>query len=90
MGYNLKEIFECFDADGTFLTGETYGSGHIHDTFRIETVEKEKDDYILQRLNNKIFKNVPELEIKTTWKLDLPGRFIFLIVIDHSINQPVA
>lgn len=63
MGYsNLKEIFECFEAEGTFLNGEPYGSGHIHDTFRIETVEKEKDDYILQRLNNRIFKNIPELQ----------------------------
>jgi hypothetical protein len=62
MGYNLKEIFEYFDADGTFLKGESYGSGHIHDTFRIETVEKEKDDYILQRLNNKVFRNIPELQ----------------------------
>jgi Phosphotransferase enzyme family len=62
MDYNLKEIFGCFTADGTFLIGEPYGSGHIHDTFRIETAEKEKDDYILQRLNNKIFKNIPELQ----------------------------
>lgn len=62
MGYNLKEIFELFVADGTFLNGEPYGSGHIHDTFRIETVEKDKDDYILQRLNNNIFKNIPELQ----------------------------
>ena len=62
MDYNLKEIFEYFKADGTFSYGEAYGSGHIHDTFRIETVEKEKDDYILQRLNNKIFKNIPELQ----------------------------
>ena len=62
MGYNLKEIFEYFVADGTFLKGESFGSGHIHDTFRIETVEKDKDDYILQRLNNRIFKNIPELQ----------------------------
>ena len=62
MDYDLKEIFECFTADGTFLNGEPYGSGHIHDTFRIQTAEKEKDDYILQRLNNKIFKNIPELQ----------------------------
>ena len=62
MGYNLKKIFEYFAADGTFLRGEPYGSGHIHDTFRIETAETEKDDYILQRLNNKIFKNIPELQ----------------------------
>ena len=62
MGYNLKEIFEYFEADGTFLKGEPYGSGHIHDTFRIETAETSKDDYILQRLNNRIFKNIPELQ----------------------------
>lgn len=62
MGHYLKEIFEYFAADGTFHDGEPYGSGHIHDTFRIRTLETEKDDYILQRLNNKIFKNIPELQ----------------------------
>ena len=62
MGYNLEEIYNCFKTDGTFFSGEPYGSGHIHDTFRIKTAEKEKDDYILQRLNNKIFKNIPELQ----------------------------
>jgi len=62
MAYNLNEIFECFITEGTFLNGEPYGSGHIHDTFRIETKEPGKDNYILQRLNNKIFKNIPELQ----------------------------
>ena len=62
MDYDLKEIFEYFAADGTFFQGEPYGSGHIHDTFRIQTAEEDKDDYILQRLNNKIFKNIPELQ----------------------------
>jgi Ser/Thr protein kinase RdoA (MazF antagonist) len=59
---NLKDIFDLFAADGTYLKGESFGSGHIHDTFRIETAEKDKDDYILQRLNNRIFKNIPELQ----------------------------
>jgi hypothetical protein len=62
MDFDLKKIFGCFNAEGTFLTGEPYGSGHIHDTFRIETAGKENDDYILQRLNNRIFKNIPELQ----------------------------
>jgi len=62
MGSDLKEIFDFFVTDGTFLNGEPFGSGHIHDTFKIETVERDKDDYILQRLNNKIFKNIPELQ----------------------------
>jgi hypothetical protein len=62
MVQNLKEIYSCFDVNGTFLNGEPYGNGHIHDTFRIETAEEDKDDYILQRLNNRIFKNIPGLQ----------------------------
>lgn len=62
MNYDLKEIYGCFTPDGTYLTGEPYGSGHIHDTFRVETKEADKDNYILQRLNNKIFKNIPALQ----------------------------
>jgi Ser/Thr protein kinase RdoA (MazF antagonist) len=62
MPYNLKEIFELFRTEGSFLKGEAYGSGHIHDTFRVETAENDKDDYVLQRLNNKIFRNIPQLQ----------------------------
>ncbi len=62
MDYNLKEIFNCFRADGTFLNGGPFGNGHIHDTYRIETSEKNADNYILQRLNNLVFKNIPELQ----------------------------
>jgi len=62
MENNLKEIFDSFGADGTFLTGGMYGNGHIHDTFRIETAGKHKDNYIIQRLNSKIFKNIPQLQ----------------------------
>jgi Ser/Thr protein kinase RdoA (MazF antagonist) len=62
MDYDLKKIFGYFQTEGTFLSGEPYGEGHIHDTFRIETAERNCDDYILQRLNNNIFKNIPELQ----------------------------
>ena len=62
METDLREIFGCFCTEGTFLRGEPFGSGHIHDTFRIETAESDKDDYILQCLNNRIFKNIPELQ----------------------------
>ena len=62
MNYDLKEIFGYFTPEGDYLSGEPYGSGHIHDTFLIKTKESECDDYILQRLNNKIFKNIPELQ----------------------------
>ena len=62
MNYKLNEIFDQFKTEGSFLEGEPFGSGHIHDTFRITTTEHDKDDYILQRLNNKIFKNIPQLQ----------------------------
>ncbi|MCU0363952.1 MAG: aminoglycoside phosphotransferase family protein, partial [Bacteroidales bacterium] len=57
-----KEIFGRFDTGGTFVRGEPYGSGHIHDTFRIETAGTGDADFILQRLNNNVFKNIPQLQ----------------------------
>lgn len=60
--HNIEELFSRFRAEGSFLRGEPCGSGHIHDTFRIETSEPECDDYLLQRLNNRIFKNIPQLQ----------------------------
>jgi hypothetical protein len=62
MNLDLKDIFEQFRADGSFESAAPYGSGHIHDTFLVKTIEKEKDDYILQRLNNRIFKDIPQLQ----------------------------
>jgi len=58
----LKEVYNQFRATGTYLKGTPYGSGHIHDTFLIETAEIDQDNYILQRLNNRIFKNIPQLQ----------------------------
>jgi Ser/Thr protein kinase RdoA (MazF antagonist) len=62
MDHDLKKIFDSFITTGTFSRGEPYGSGHIHDTFRIDTADNDTDDYILQRLNNRIFKNIPQLQ----------------------------
>ncbi|MCD4770099.1 MAG: aminoglycoside phosphotransferase family protein [Bacteroidales bacterium] len=58
----LKDIFYQFKASGTYHSGAPYGSGHIHSTFRIETAEPECDNYILQKLNNNIFKNIDLLQ----------------------------
>jgi thiamine kinase-like enzyme len=62
MKYDLRKIYDSFLADGSFSVAGPYGSGHIHDTFRVKTSEIEKDNYILQRLNNRVFKNIPELQ----------------------------
>jgi hypothetical protein len=62
MEYDLKDLFNSFRAEGTFLKGAPFGSGHIHETFHITTAEKNKDNYILQKINNKVFRNIPELQ----------------------------
>lgn len=62
MEAELKEIFSRFGAEGTFLSGESFGPGHIHDTYRITTKEKDCDDYILQRINDNVFRDVPKLQ----------------------------
>jgi thiamine kinase-like enzyme len=59
---DLEKIYTSFLADGSFSDAVSYGSGHIHDTFLVETSEKDKDDYILQKLNNRVFRNIPELQ----------------------------
>jgi thiamine kinase-like enzyme len=62
MSYDLNEIYNRFQTEGSYFSGEAFGSGHIHDTFRIITAENEKDDYILQKLNSRIFKDIPSLQ----------------------------
>lgn len=59
---DLRGIFGSFLAEGSFVKAETFGSGHIHDTFLVTTKEKEKDNYILQRLNSNVFRKIPELQ----------------------------
>ncbi|MBN1108786.1 MAG: aminoglycoside phosphotransferase family protein [Bacteroidales bacterium] len=62
MEHDLEKIFGHFVTGAKFREGDLYGSGHIHDTYRILTEGRENDDYILQRLNNKVFKDIPRLQ----------------------------
>lgn len=58
---DLKKIVSNFTIEGTYLAGALYGSGHINDTYKIDTKEKDQFDYILQRVNHHVFKDVPGL-----------------------------
>ena len=62
MEHDLKKIFDSFLTEGSFLKADSFGSGHIHETFLVKTAEPEKDDYILQKINNTVFRNIPELQ----------------------------
>lgn len=59
---DLEKIFGCFMAEAKYLTGYSFGPGHIHDTYRIKTAGNESDDYILQRLNTNVFRDIPRLQ----------------------------
>ena len=54
-------IADNFLYEGKILTIEPYGDGLINDTFRITTSE-EAPDYMLQRINHSVFRNVAMLQ----------------------------
>jgi hypothetical protein len=55
----LKDIFNQFQCEGPFESYQEFVSGHINDTYLIKT--KEKPNFVLQRINQEIFKDVPGL-----------------------------
>lgn len=59
--YNFPSIIAQFAIKGTVAHIKPHGSGHIHDTFRMANAQPESPDYLLQRINHHIFKNVPAL-----------------------------
>ena len=58
---NLESIINEFQVDGTVISAGPFGSGHINDTYLVRTAEASCPDYILQRINHNIFKNIPAL-----------------------------
>lgn len=58
---DLQFVFDNFVTNATYQNAEPHGSGHINDTFLISTTESNKHDYIVQRINHEIFKDVPGL-----------------------------
>ena len=61
--YNFEEIAKQFEFEGTFIKGEPYGHGHINSTFvlNFETQTKGQRRYILQKINDTVFKKPEKL-----------------------------
>lgn len=57
----LPVILSRFEIKGQPASAAPYGSGHIHDTYLVKNAEAGQPDYILQRINHLVFKNVPAL-----------------------------
>ncbi len=56
---NLKDIVTHFIGSEEKIDVQPLGRGHINDSYKVKAGEKE---YVLQRINHHIFKNVPELQ----------------------------
>ena len=55
----IRSIFNEFDHQSNYISHLEINSGHINDTFLVKT--EGSKHYILQRINQNIFKNVPGL-----------------------------
>ncbi|RZL13696.1 MAG: desulfatase, partial [Pedobacter sp.] len=58
---NIAEVVAHFKCTADAGSQKAYGSGHINDTFLLKNIEVGGIDYLLQRINNKIFTNVEKL-----------------------------
>lgn len=57
----LRLILREFQVKGVVTEISTISSGHINTTYAILTQKKAHPNYILQKINNTVFTNVPEL-----------------------------
>lgn len=60
---HFADVLRLFPLAGRFTSAEPYGSGHINDTYLVcqDTGSVRPRRYVAQRINHKIFKNVPAL-----------------------------
>jgi len=59
--HDLKEIVNHFKINGEAERIYPYGSGHINDTYHVVNTNPALPDYLLQRINAYVFKNIPLL-----------------------------
>ena len=59
---DFNKIIDHFDILGKFSKAIPCSSGHINDTYLIFTNNNQEPDYILQRINHHVFKNIPKLQ----------------------------
>ena len=63
MKSQIELIVEKFDVQGNFVSAKPYGNGHINDTRIVLTKDGEGKShrYVLQKINQNVFKNPPAL-----------------------------
>jgi Ser/Thr protein kinase RdoA (MazF antagonist) len=56
---NIYSIFNSFGISAEVTSCVPFGHGHINDTYLVRTAGKDSPDFILQRKNHMVFKDVP-------------------------------
>jgi Ser/Thr protein kinase RdoA (MazF antagonist) len=59
---DLVSVVSHFQIDGTVASVSPLGAGLINDSYRVTTAEPDKPDYLLQRINHRVFTNVELLQ----------------------------
>ncbi len=59
---NLLQLVSHFDVQGTVKSVKPLGNGLINDTYKVAMNEEDAPAYVLQRINNAIFKDVELLQ----------------------------
>lgn len=59
---NLLQLVSHFDVQGTVKSVKPLGNGLINDTYKVTMNEEDEPAYVLQRINNAIFKDVELLQ----------------------------
>ncbi len=62
MRSNPEDIFRMFRTEGSNPCFEPICNGHIHDTWAVSISEKEGHEYVIQKLNNNVFRNIPGVQ----------------------------
>lgn len=57
----IYNLIAAFRIDTDIASVAPFGSGHINDTYRIKNSDPNGIDYLLQRINHHVFKDVPVL-----------------------------
>lgn len=57
----IYSLIPEFKIDAIIASVKPFGSGHINDTYRIVNTDVNGSDYLLQRINHHVFRNVPLL-----------------------------
>ncbi|MBD1394801.1 phosphotransferase enzyme family protein [Mucilaginibacter glaciei] len=58
---DIENIISQFNIQGSIAQIKVVDTGHINDTYHLQNADAMQPDYLLQRINHAIFKNVPGL-----------------------------